>query len=254
MKNWQWILFAVVTYLIFLVVYMPASYITNYVQDNTQNQVRFTGVSGTAFSGNADSLAFDGLRINDVSWKVSAASLLWLQTQVDIKGGAIRNAEQLYVGGTVMISLLSPERINVNDARLFVPAKPLLSQVNLPVAVTASGRFRVDIDSFTFDQGCQQLTGKGSWLQPAVNIEGSPLDLGGFNATLACETPSFALQVSPDNGISLDAKITVDQSGKYAALGSFIIPSNFPNEIKQGASFFGESQGQGKYNLDIKSR
>ncbi|MFT6268156.1 MAG: general secretion pathway protein N [Alphaproteobacteria bacterium] len=254
MKKWQWILLAVFTYLLLLIVYMPASYMTSYLQESTQNKIRFTGVVGTLFSGNSDALSYDGLRVNNVTWNLSPLSLLLLKANLDIKGGAIRSTEQIYIDGNINISMLNPEKLKVTNARIFAPAKPLLSQVDLPVAVTASGRFRVDIDSFELNQGCQQLSGNGSWLKAAVNIEGNPLDLGGFNAVLSCDPPAFAMQISPDNGIELDAKITFEKSGDYAAKGTFTIPSNFPNEVKQGASFFGESLGQGRYELDVRSR
>jgi hypothetical protein len=78
--------------------------------------------------------------------------------------------------------------------------------------------------------------------------------LGDFNASLLCETPNYVLQVPPENGISLDATITFDQTGKYAAVGTFAIPSDFPNVIKQSAPFFGTSIGQGRYELNVKSR
>jgi general secretion pathway protein N len=254
MKKWQWTLFAVLTYLLLLVIYMPAAYMTSYVQETTENKIRFTGVSGTVFTGNAGTLSYDGLRVNNVDWELSPFSLMLLSANIDVRGGEIRSTEQIYIDGNVKISLLNPEKLGLADTRVFVPAKPLLSQVDLPVAVTASGRFRVDIDSFTLNKGCQQLTGKGSWLQAAVNIEGTPLDLGGFNAVLSCESPAFAMQISPDNGIKLDAKITFEQNGRYAAIGTFTIPSNFPNEVKQGASFFGDSLGEGRYALDTRSR
>jgi general secretion pathway protein N len=63
----------------------------------------------------------------------------------------------------------------------------------------------------------------------------------------------LAMQISPNNGIELDAKILFEVSGKYSAKGTFTIPNNFPNEVKQGAVYFGEAKGQGRYDLNIKS-
>jgi general secretion pathway protein N len=253
-KRWQWIILALLAYLILLLVYMPARYVTSYVQESTQNQLRFTGVAGTLFSGTSQSLSYEGLRVTNIKWDLSPLSLLWLQASLDIRGGAIRNSEQIYIDGNINLSILNPAQVNLSSARIFAPAKLLLSQVNLPVAVTALGRFRLDIANFKFNEGCQQLNGQGSWLQAGVNIEGSPLDLGSFDALLSCESPAFVLDVSPENGLALDAKISFDQNGNYAAVGTFSIPSDFPNDIRQGASFFGESLGQGRYALDIKSR
>lgn len=232
---------------------MPAIYITNYAQQNTQGSLSFENVEGTFFSGGAQSITYDGLRLNDVSWDLSPFSLLLLTADLEVLGGAIRKTEQIYLDARVKISLLNPRSFSASYARIIIPVKPLLAQVELPVSVIASGRFGIDVDSIDFDDGCQELTGKGSWIQATMNINNKPLDLGGFSAVLSCETPAFAMQISPDNGIKLDAKIVFEQNGKYSAKGQFIIPDNFPNEVKQGAGFFGESKGQGMYELDIKS-
>lgn len=254
MKKWQWIILGIVVYFLFLLVYMPAQYLTSYIQQSSQGKLSFTGVDGTLFSGSATDVRYEGLRVQQFNWDLSPLSLLLLKAEVDIKGGEIRNSDKIYLDGNVQVSFLNTEAFDIKNARVFVPVKPLFAQVDLPVVVTALGRVRVDIDSFSFDQGCEQLDGKGSWLQAAFNIEGRPLDLGNLNASLACESPNFALQVSPDNGISLDAKILFNHVGRYAAEGSYVIPSNYPNEVKMGTSFFGPSLGQGRYKLNIKSR
>lgn len=233
--------------------YMPAVYVTNYAQQNSQNRLSFDSVEGTVFSGQAKSATFDGLRLKNVNWELSPLSLLLLKANLDINGGDIRKTNEIHVSGIVETSLLNPESFSLSNMRILVPVKPMLAQLELPVTIVASGRFRIDIASIDYDEGCQSLAGKGSWMQAAMNINGKPLDLGGFDADLSCEAPAFAMQIAPTNGIELDAKITVDPSGKYSAKGKFSIPDNFPNEVKQGAVYFGESIGQGKYNLNIKS-
>lgn len=232
---------------------MPAIYVSNYAQAKTQNRLSFESVEGTVFSGMAKSVSYDGLRIMDVKWELSPFSLLMLSANVDVTGGAIRKTEQIYVDGNIKMSLLNPQRFSAENARVMVPAKALLAQVELPVSVLASGRFRIDIESMDYIDGCQALSGKGSWIRAAMNINGKPLDLGGFDAVLSCETPAIAMQITPNNGIELDAKILLEASGKYSAKGNFTIPNNFPNEVKQGAIYFGEAKGQGRYDLNIKS-
>lgn len=232
---------------------MPATYVSNYAQQKTMNKLSFEDVGGTMFSGTAKAVSYDGLRVSDVKWELSPFSLLLLTANIDVIGGAIRKTEQIYIDGNIKMSLLNPQRFSASDTRVIMPAKPLLAQVELPVTVVASGRFSIDIQSIDYENGCQELTGKGSWIQAAMNINDKPLDLGGFNAVLSCEAPALAMQISPDNGIELDAKIIFEQNGNYSAKGQFVIPSNFPKEVKQGASFFGEAKGQGKYDLNIKS-
>ncbi len=251
MKKWHWILLAVLAYLIFLVVYIPAIYVTDYLQKATQNKLGFYHVSGTLFSAKADLITYEGLRLNNVKWQLSPLYLLMLKANLDITGGDIRQPEQIYVKGRVKIPLLNTNNMMLKDTKVFMPAKPLLAQVKLPVPITASGRFTLNIKSFEFDQGCRELSATGNWLKAAVNVNNKPLDLGTFDAVLSCQSPLFSMKISPDNGIQLDANINLELNGKYSAKGQFVIPSNFPEEIKQGAQFFGSSKGQGVYELNL---
>ena len=67
-----------------------------------------------------------------------------------------------------------------------------------------------------------------------------------------CAHNAFAQweQITPDNELSLAANISFDTAGRYGAKGTFRIPDNFPNEIKQGAQFFANRDAQGVYQLD----
>ncbi len=254
MKKWQWFILGLLTYLVFLIFYMPAIHVIGFVQEKTNNIVDIENVGGTVFSGTADSITYDGLRVLNVNWSLSVMPLFYGKVNLDINGGSIRNTNQIYVDSSLSVSLFNTQNISIENTQIFVPAKPLFSKIQLPVVITAAGRFRVDIDSFNYEQGCQSLKGTGNWLQALVNVNANPVQLGTFDAILSCDTPAFVMQITPDNGISLDANITLDPAGTYSALGTFAIPANYPQEIKQGAQFFGEPQGNNAYKLNVKGK
>lgn len=250
-KKWQWFLLAVITYLLFLVAYTPASLVATYAEELSKKQVTMAGVSGSLFDGRADQIMLQGLRVNNVEWQLSPWSLLMLQANLDLKGGNIRNKNDIYIKGTVAASLLNTQAFNIQNTSVFVPTKTLLSQFKLPVFVTASGRFRVDVDELYFDQGCQQLNGQGNWLNAAINVNKKDIDFGTFKAKLSCETPAFAVQIMPDNKLALDAKLRVDLKGKYEIDGEYAISEDLPNEIKEAARFFGKPKGDGSYIITL---
>ncbi len=254
MKRWQWVLLGILTYLIFLVLYLPAGHVSQFIQEKSNNAIVFDNVEGTALNGTSSNLVVQGIRLNNVNWSVSAAPLLMGKLSVDVEAGAIRTTEQIYLDSTVSTSLFNTQRITLSNTQIFVPAKTLLSNLKLPVVVTAQGRLRADINTFEYDQGCVELQGTGNWLQAQININSNPLELGTFDASLSCEPPAFMMQISPNNGLSLNANIKFDPSGEYSAKGSFAIPSNFPRELKQGAQFFGEPDGNGQYLLNLKGK
>lgn len=254
MKKWQWVLLGLFTYLIFLVVYLPAGYVSQFIQDKSNNALVFDNVGGTAINGTASNLMFQGIRLNNVNWSVSMFPLLMGKVTLDVNAGAIRNTDQIYLDSTVSTALFNTEKLKLTDTQIFVPAKTLLSNLKLPVVVTAQGRLRADIETFEYNQGCIELRGTGNWLQAQININSNPLELGTFDATMTCNSPAFVMQISPDNGLSLDANITFNPTGEYTAKGSFAIPANFPNELKQGAQFFGEPRGNGEYLLNLRGK
>lgn len=251
MKKWYWFVLIVITYLVFFIAYTPASYITGYIQESSRNQVFFSGVAGTVFKGQAASVMSQGIQVSNAKWQLSPLSLLLLQADLDITAGNIKNTEQIYIKGNITSSLLNTKSFSLKDAQVFVPTKTLLSQLRLPVFVTASGRFRVDVEQFSFDQGCQQLQGNGNWLNAAVNVNQKQVSFGTFDARLSCESSAFAIQIAPSNDLRLDAKLTVDMAGKYNVQGQFNIPSTMPNEIKQAAPYFGKEISQGVYTINF---
>lgn len=254
MKKWQWVLLGILTYLICLAIYLPAGYVSQFIQEKSNNSIVFDNVEGTALKGTSGNLIFQGIRLNNVDWSVSVMPLLLGKVSIDINAGAIRTTEQIYLDSTVSTSMFNTNRITLTDTQIFVPAKTLLSNLKLPVVITAQGRLRADINHFEYNQGCVELQGTGNWLQAQININSNPLNLGTFDARFDCDSPAFLMQISPDNGLSLDANVSFNPSGEYTAKGSFAIPGNFPQEIKQGAQFFGEPRGNGQYLLNLKGK
>lgn len=235
----------------FVIAYTPASFIAAYVPNMSGNKVSLGGVTGTLFSGESEQLVAQGLVINNVSWNLSPWSLFLLKPQIDIKGGNIRQSDDIYIKGNVSTSLLALENVNAENMTILVPTKTVLSQFKLPVFVSASGRFRVDIKQLQFENGCKQLQGKGSWLNAAIRVNKKDIDFGSFEAILSCESPAFVLQVQPQNKLSLDAKLNIDMNGKYKINGQYKVNSDLPAEIQEAAQFFGKAQGDGVYTISF---
>jgi general secretion pathway protein N len=189
--------------------------------------------------------------VNNVSWSLNPWSLLLLRTTIDITGGAIRSSEQVYVKGQASFSLLSPENFSLQDTQIFVPAKSVLSQFRLPVAVTANGRFRVDINTLEMTPTCTTLMGTGAWLNAQVDTPQQPVNLGSFDADLSCENGNLTVNILPDNRLQLSANIVVDGEGKYKASGQFKPEDNLPAVIQQAADSFFQKNPQGFYLIRL---
>ncbi len=251
MKNWYWWLLGLITYVVFLIAYIPATMLASYVQEQSKNEISFASVSGTLFSGSAASIGASGINVNNVDWRLSPLSLITGTAKLDIKGGNIRQSEQIYVNGLASVSLFDPMNFSVRDLQLFVPTKTVLSQIKLPVYVTASGRFRLDIDELVYEQGCVELTGSGQWLKASVGVQNKDISLGVFDADLTCQSPNFAIALSSDQVLQIDANLSISPTGDYNVNGQFLPASNLPKQIQQAAGFFGQPNEQGFYTIEL---
>ncbi len=250
-KKWQWIVLGIIAYLGFVIAYLPAVHIASIVSEQSKQQVRLSSVSGTLFNGKAMSLEAAGFQINNVEWSLNPWALIALRANIDVKGGAIRNSEQIYVNSSASVSLLSPENFSLKDTQLFVPAKSVLSQFRLPVAVTANGRFRVDIESLTMDPTCTELSGKGAWLNAQVDTPQAPVNLGSFEADMSCDAGNLSVNILPENTLQLSANVLVGADGKYEANGQFKPEDDLPDVIQQAADSFFPKNSQGFYQVKL---
>jgi general secretion pathway protein N len=251
MKTWQWIVFSLLSYIIFLVMYIPASYLAQLVNQQSNQQVKMMQVSGTLFDGKAGVVEAKGFRVNNIEWSLKPLSLLLLKANLQVKGGAIRDSEQIYIDTTASVKLLSANQLFLQDSQIFVPAKAALSQFRLPVAVTASGRFRVDIEKLEMTPTCTLLSGKGAWINAEVDTPQQAVKLGNFDADLSCSEGDLSVDIKPGNNLQLSGRIIVDQAGNYSINGQFMPNEDLPNAIKQAADSFFQRDSQGFYQIRL---
>ncbi|MFT5541779.1 MAG: general secretion pathway protein N [Glaciecola sp.] len=252
MKPWLWVVLAVFTYLFFLVAYLPATHVIAYVQSNNPKlPIAIGKAQGTLWSGSIDKVIAHGIAVNSLNWDLSALSLLIGRASVDVNGGNIRASEQAYVKGKISVSLFNTKNISAKNLQLFLPARSVIAQVPLPVPVAADGRFRVDIETFEFNNACVSLDGKGSWLKGTMSGPSGIIEFGNFDANLGCEEDKFAIQIQAQNELNLDAKVLLSVDGKYKINGRFKPSDNMPREVQQAANFFGAPDQQGFRQINL---
>jgi general secretion pathway protein N len=250
-KRWQWILLGLLSYIAFLIAYFPAVYVADFVNTQSKGEVRLASVSGTLFNGRAQRLEAQGFQINNLEWSLNPLALFALKANVDLRGGAIRNPEQIYVNGNVSVSLLAPKEVSLEDTQLFLPAKSVLSQFKLPVAVTASGRFRVDIANLEMTPTCTTLNANGAWINAQVDTPQAPVNLGNFEADMSCSNGELSVNILPGNSLQLKAQVLVGVDGKYQASGEFKPTEELPDVIQQAADSFFAKNAEGFYQLRL---
>ncbi|MFC4698621.1 type II secretion system protein N [Glaciecola siphonariae] len=251
MKTWHWIVLAIISYIGFLIAYLPAAYVADVLHEQSKQELKLSGVNGTLFSGSALSLDASGFRVNNLTWELNPWALFLLKANIDIKGGALRDSEQLYISGKASVNLLSTNTFSLEQTQMLVPAKSVLSQFRLPIAVTANGRFRIDIDTLDMTPQCTALRGNGAWLNAEVDTPQQAVNLGSFEANLSCSEGNLTVEILPENSLQLSANILVDAEGRYEASGQFKPDDALPEVIQQAADTFFRVNQQGFYLIEL---
>lgn len=239
---------AVLLFFVFLLVKIPANQILPRVPLPADISIR--GVSGTLWNGHAQQVVVQGLAINNVKWQLEMLPLLLGKAAVELDAGSARNPDQISIEGQFVISRSG---VKASSATLFAPTPLLMAQVELPIPVDASGRARVNIAELHFEHatGCKKLAGKGSWLNAAVAGLNGPVQLGNFEATLACDNGPINITTAADNSLNLDATTVIQHNGRFSVQGRFKVSEDLPKEVHQAATFFGAADAQGFYNIRL---
>ena len=250
MSNWlKWLLLGLAAYLVFLLASFPATHVIGRL--TLPQQIQISDVSGTIWNGQANSVRYDGLPINDVKWQLSFLPLLWGQLDLDLRAGNVRDTASISVNGPVSLSIADPNKLETQNLTVFVPADLVVNHLPLPFPVQAKGRIKVDIHQLTFNQQCETLTGKGQWLKAEVPGSRGPIQLGNFEATLGCQEGATLLTISEPNLFGLSAVLRIPADFDFTIDGQFKPDASLPRDVHTAAKFFGEPNAQGYYTINF---
>ena len=94
----SWIIGGILAFLLFAIAYMPAVQVIGRL--SLPNNVSISGVSGSLFSGKAQTVVVNSLPINNVKWELNPLHLLLGKVKLDLKAGNIRDKNDRQKGKT----------------------------------------------------------------------------------------------------------------------------------------------------------
>ena len=92
-SKFGWLVGGIVAFLIFAIAYMPAIQVIGRV--DLPKNVSISGVSGTLWTGKAQTIVVNGLPINNVNWELSPLALLIGKVSAHVKAGNIRDVNDI---------------------------------------------------------------------------------------------------------------------------------------------------------------
>ncbi|WP_334038639.1 type II secretion system protein N [Alteromonas macleodii] len=240
----SWIIGGIIAFLLFAIAYMPAVHVIGRIA--LPSNVAVSDVSGTLFSGKAQTVVVNGLPINNVKWELSPLHMLIGKIKLDLKAGNIRDKNDIAFEGPITTGLFSQKTVNTENFTLYLPVDRVLAQVRLPLPVNAGGRFKVSLSDLTFGPACQSLNGTGDWLNATVAGTQGPIDFGTYSAKLRCEGDDIGILVSEPNLLSLSMDAVIPTTMKNIRVSGKFKPDNrLPQEVHQAARLFGAPDSSG---------
>ena len=240
----SWIIGGILAFLLFAIAYIPAVQVIGRL--SLPNNVSISGVSGSLFSGKAQTVVVNSLPINNVKWELNPLHLLLGKAKLDLKAGNIRDKNDIAFEGPVTTGLFSQNTVNTENFTLYLPVDRVLAQVRLPLPVNAGGRFKVSLNNLTFGPACESLDGTGDWLNATVAGTQGPIDFGTYSATLRCEGEDIGIMVNEPNLLSLSMDAVIPTNMKNIRVsGQFKPDASLPNEVHQAARLFGTPNNSG---------
>ncbi|WP_372880802.1 type II secretion system protein N [Psychromonas sp.] len=237
-------------YLFSLMITLPASTLTRFIPQSAG--LKIAGVSGYAWQGEAALLTYNKEHnFERVSWGLDWSALTTLQVKLHVKFNNGRNA--MSGEGIVKSGFWGK---GVENLKLDLSAAQLLSYVDLPVPIEASGDIAITVKDATLgDPYCATLDGFVNWENARISSQVGDVDLATTNINLSCENGepvAFIKQQSEQ--ISSNISALLQKGGLYKLQGTINASDKLNPDIRQALNWIGPKDSTGATLLNFNGR
>lgn len=197
----------VIAYLLFVVVTLPAGYVTPKLQAKVPG-LALTGVTGTVFSGHAARAAWQDIDLGRLEWRFRPSALFRLRLEYAFEFAAAVNRG----AGTAGIG---PGLAYANDLDLQLESPPLVNHFS-PMPLQTSGVFDLQLDELSHDgESVLAVTGTIAWENAAVTSPAS-LSLGNLGMDVAKQGDNIVASFTRGGALGLSGDIALEPGRRYA--------------------------------------
>ncbi len=243
MKKRVYIFTAIASYFILLVATIPASLITNTINDS--GIVAMQGISGSVWKGKAYIITIDNhIKLNNTRWSFSLWKTLIGKISIDINSQYLKNDISAEIGTSFL------GRYFVNNLEAEISAQQAAQLLNIPL-VQLSGLISLNIDHAQWKQGELPLaTGVINWSNAEVTVADTA-SLGNVSITLSeSEEELLNADIKNQGGdIKIDGLAELVPEANYAVNIKLLPTASASDNIKQSLGLFAEKQNSGEYLL-----
>ena len=245
MKQRYYVIIAVVSYLLFTLINTPAATVISLLEKNMQIPVKFYGVQGSIWNGQADSLLIQGQPpVSMLQWSLNPLSFLVASLSADIEA---QIKQQKIIGN---ISIGARGNIEASNVRARLDAADVQQLISMPFGELA-GDFNLEIKSLQWTgKGLPITSGRLNWKNAKLTmVESVNLGIVELNIEPGKEGELLATINNRNGDIRIEGKASLQSDKRYTVDLNFNPQNNASNNIKQSLAMFARRQSNGSYQL-----
>nr|WP_250885917.1 type II secretion system protein N [Shewanella jiangmenensis] len=243
------ILLAIVLYVVFLVVLLPASVVVALAP--LPAGVAVSGVSGTLWQGEAQTVQINQRQLEQVRWDLQLLKLFTGTVAADVQVGGRSSA--LKLKGELGWSLAG---VKVANLKLDTGHGFLLGNTRLPFGATITGDVSLMLAEFAQGQPwCERLGGKLFLQNADLKNQFGSYPLGNIELNLGCENGQVQIAVPEDkNQLGLTGSALLTDGGKVMVQAKIRETEFQSADMKKALAFLGRKDAEGYYPLVWQGR
>lgn len=238
----------VLIYFSVLIATLPVQVVTRLVPSG--GLLALSEPQGTVWQGSIGTVKINQWLLENVSWKLHGAALLWLNMHADVAFGFPRS---LATGEAVI--QITPVNISLNQMRLTASLSAISEQLQLPFNAQLNGQLNLNIKSYKLSKQllCDDLQGQIQVPLLELTNDFGQYVLGKMQLSLECENQSIRIStLESNNELGLNASILVDAQQNVTVQGRIHAVKTMPEEIQNFLPMLGQPDIEGYYQIDFQ--
>lgn len=245
MKIKHFLIAAATSYILFLLVYTPASAVITILNESLP-QVKIEGVGGTIWNGSAQRITYANKPIlDDARWSICVWRLITGEACVELNakynGNDLHSEIGINVAGT----------FKVRDLKVSLDAETLGNQLNLPLG-KLSGDVFLEIEHVEWASGSVPFTtGIIKWNNAAITFA-ETIQLGAISIHIT-ESDEYPLTTTINNKggqLAINGHTNISADGAYTLELRLLPGNNASTNLRKSLGMFANKQSDGNYIVE----
>ncbi len=242
MKKRHYLLTAIFSYLVLLIITIPAKLVSELISNNSP--VTIQGVSGTLWHGKAYMVSINNIQLKKTEWSFQPWSLFTGKISVEINTQYLNNKIATELGTSFT------GRFFINELSANIAAQEIAKIAELPLA-QLGGTISIDIKHAQWKQGELPLaSGRINWRNATITVA-ETASLGNVTIVLSeSQQQLLNAEISNQGGdIKVNGHAALVPEKNYTVNIKLSPTASASNNIRQSLGFFAQRQPGGEFLL-----